>query len=86
MTQGDKEYVHKVQIAQLVHQDPSADDFYCRMYTAVRGRAAATAPEIASRDRGSGRNRRETGIQRMQQQIQRIVNDAKKRPKTTQGN
>ncbi|KAI9597365.1 topoisomerase II-associated protein PAT1 [Syncephalis fuscata] len=84
MTQGDKEYVHKVQIAQLVHQDPSADDFYCRMYTAVRGRAAAMAPEIASRERGTGRGRRETGIQRMQQQIQRIVNDAKKRPKTTQ--
>ncbi|RKP25967.1 topoisomerase II-associated protein PAT1 [Syncephalis pseudoplumigaleata] len=84
MTQGDKEYVHKVQIAQLVHQDPSADDFYCRMYTAVRGRAAAAAPEIASRDRGTGRGRRETGIQRMQQQIQRIVNDAKKRPKATQ--
>ncbi|KAI8053469.1 topoisomerase II-associated protein PAT1 [Syncephalis plumigaleata] len=70
--------------AMAKYNDPSADDFYCRMYTAVRGRAAATAPEIASRDRGTGRNRRETGIQRMQQQIQRIVNDAKKRPKATQ--
>ncbi|RKP05710.1 topoisomerase II-associated protein PAT1-domain-containing protein, partial [Thamnocephalis sphaerospora] len=75
MTQGDKEYIHKVQIAQLVNQDPTADDFYC----------PASAPEVATRELVSGRNgRRETGMQRMQQQIQRIVSDAKKRPKTTQ--
>jgi DNA topoisomerase 2-associated protein PAT1 len=85
MTQSEKEYIHKVQIAQLVNQDPNADDFYCRMYTIMHGRTAASAPEITKRDSGGRHGRRETGMQRMQQQIQRIVNDAKKRPKATQG-
>ncbi|KAF9582412.1 hypothetical protein BGW38_000246 [Lunasporangiospora selenospora] len=86
MTQSDKDFINRIQISQLVTDDPYADDFYCQVYTAIRNRhlqnmgvPGALMSEEAKRRRGAN-GRME---QRMQQQVQRIVSDAKRNPKRT---
>ncbi|KAJ2705353.1 DNA topoisomerase 2-associated protein pat1 [Coemansia sp. IMI 203386] len=37
MTRHDKEYIIRIQISQLLTDDPAADDFYCHMYQLSRG-------------------------------------------------
>jgi hypothetical protein len=90
MTQSDKDFINKLQIAQLVTDDPLADDFYCQVYTAIRNKhmqqmgIPGNMTDSGSNDgrRGKGNVRTE---QRIQQQVQRIVNDAKRNPKRTNG-
>lgn len=81
MTQSDKEHIHKIQISQLVTDDPNADDFYCRMWTAIRQQPPPTL-EIGRVGNSSGRGSRQD--QSLARQVQRIVNDARKRTKATQ--
>ncbi|KAG0085280.1 hypothetical protein BGZ93_000759 [Podila epicladia] len=89
MTQGDKDFINRIQISQLVTDDPYADDFYCQVYTAIRNRhlqqmgipGSMTEPESNDGNRRRGGNGRTE--QRMQQQVQRIVSDAKRNPKRT---
>lgn len=95
MTQSDKDFITRVQISQLVTGDPYSDDFYFQVFNAIRGRnrPAQQVPQIQQqtpgqqqrnqRDRRNGRGRVDP-VLKMQQQVQRIVNDAKKRPKMTQ--
>ncbi|KAJ1929597.1 DNA topoisomerase 2-associated protein pat1 [Tieghemiomyces parasiticus] len=101
MTRGDKEYISRIQISQLVTDDPYADDFYCQMYTVVRNpipgpgtpHFGETGPHPSEGGpRGYGRpsprgfpsNRaHNNGMHRMQQQIQRMVSEAKRKPKGT---
>ncbi|KAG9066547.1 hypothetical protein KI688_012455 [Linnemannia hyalina] len=90
MTQSDKDFINRIQISQLVTDDPYADDFYCQVYTALRNRHLQQMgipgnmmdPEGIQGDsrRRGGNGRTE---QRMQQQVQRIVSDAKRNPKRT---
>lgn len=90
MTQSDKEFISRIQISQLVTDDPYADDFYYQVYTAIRSRQPQSqmfSPQIG----GTGfmgqerRHRnRESGLLKVQQQVLRIVNDARRKPKMTQ--
>ncbi|KAJ1976759.1 DNA topoisomerase 2-associated protein pat1 [Dimargaris cristalligena] len=111
MTRFDKEHITRIQISQLVTDDPYADDFYCQMYTVVRNPISnhgvggnssqpqqnhlylpgpggeSHAHDSIHSGRGSrgrhqhGVNRGPNGMHSMQQQIQRMVNEAKRKPK-----
>ncbi|KAI8381526.1 topoisomerase II-associated protein PAT1-domain-containing protein [Radiomyces spectabilis] len=90
MTQRDKDFINRVQLSQLAQGDPYSGDFYYQVYTSLRQRAGLptwasthTAYEHSHRG-GRGQNKEDNMMQRMQQQLQRIVNDAKRRPKQTQ--
>jgi DNA topoisomerase 2-associated protein PAT1 len=90
MTQHDKDLVQRIQLTQLASGDPYADDFYYQVYSSLRMRGAVggnkPTASITNESRGGRSGRREDSmVQRMQQQVQRIVNDAKRRPKQTQG-
>nr|CAG8638374.1 1435_t:CDS:10 [Entrophospora candida] len=98
MTQSDKDYVNRIQISQLVTDDPYADDFYCQVYSAVRSRqpqphmgnfshhhGGNNGGGFMGHERGRHRSRgSESGLFKMQQQVLRIVNDARRKPKLTQ--
>ncbi|CAI2184272.1 2899_t:CDS:10, partial [Funneliformis geosporum] len=95
MTQSDKDFINRIQISQLVTDDPYADDFYFQVYTAIRSRQAqpqmsAFSPHMGGagfmgHERGRHRSRgSESGLLKMQQQVLRIVNDARRKPKLTQ--
>jgi DNA topoisomerase 2-associated protein PAT1 len=84
MTQSDKDFITRVQVAQLVTSDPYADDFYAQVYASIRlqrnsvdsntGKPGNSAPTG-----GRGPHRRENAIQRMQAQVERLVNNMKNR-------
>ncbi|CAE6538008.1 unnamed protein product [Rhizoctonia solani] len=69
MSQSDKDFITRIQVSQLVTQDPS-EDFYANSLGSS-GIAAA-----ASHTRG---RRRENALQKMATQVERIVNNAKAR-------
>ncbi|KAF9078073.1 topoisomerase II-associated protein PAT1 [Rhodocollybia butyracea] len=91
MTQSDKDFITRIQVSQLVSQDPYADDFYAQVYGAiVRSRMGLSADDERVLKFGSsggvalgaptkGGNRRPNAMQRMQQQVERIVSNARKR-------
>jgi DNA topoisomerase 2-associated protein PAT1 len=91
MTQSDKDFITRIQVSQLVSQDPYADDFYAQVYSAiVRSRMGLGAEDERVLKFGSsggvglgapikGGNRRPSAMQRMQQQVERIVSNARKR-------
>ncbi|KAG1595547.1 hypothetical protein G6F48_000617 [Rhizopus delemar] len=83
MTQNDKDFVNRIQLSQLASGDPYADDFYYQVYTSLRQRAGLPTATQVTNERGTRGRRDESMMQRMQQQLQRIVNDAKRRPKQT---
>ncbi|THH32031.1 hypothetical protein EUX98_g2164 [Antrodiella citrinella] len=92
MTQSDKDFITRIQVSQLVTQDPYADDFYAQVYGAVmRSRSGVSAPDAVLKF-GSGGGvglgvaqvkggRRPSAMQRMEQQVERIVNNARMREK-----
>ncbi|BFZ58885.1 DNA topoisomerase 2-associated protein pat1 [Savitreella phatthalungensis] len=95
MSNGDKNYVLKVQISQLFHEDPEADDFYFTVHSTLRGRSElqqglghfeqtymARAGQN-NRRRRNGNNNETNPLVKMQQQVQKIVQNAKSRPKST---
>ncbi|CAG8610096.1 3557_t:CDS:10 [Ambispora leptoticha] len=94
MTQNDKDYINRIQISQLVTDDPYSDDFYYQIYTAIRNRPAqpqmGTFSPHASGGGAMGHERRhrnrgsESGMLKVQQQVLRIVNDVRRKPKSTQ--
>ncbi|KAJ3550388.1 hypothetical protein NMY22_g530 [Coprinellus aureogranulatus] len=91
MTQSDKDFITRIQVSQLVTQDPYADDFYAQVYGAIlRSRLGLQASDERVIKFGSGGgiglglaqkgpNRRPSAMQRMEQQVERIVNNARKR-------
>ncbi|KAI8989976.1 topoisomerase II-associated protein PAT1-domain-containing protein [Pilobolus umbonatus] len=88
MTQHDKDLVNRIQLSQLASGDPYADDFYYQVYSSLRQRAGLPSLQQQQNHqgetRGRGNRREELTMQRMQQQLQRIVNDARRRPKQSQ--
>ncbi|KNZ57679.1 hypothetical protein VP01_2100g1 [Puccinia sorghi] len=123
MTQGDKDFITRIQVSQLVNPshgqagfDPYADDFYFHVYSAIRAsrmaaqhhahttaagrRTQAASPderitqdydgitglEPARNSRTVERRltRREHAMIRMAQNVQRIIDHAKERPKMSQ--
>lgn len=89
MTQQDKDFINRIQLSQLASSDPYSDDFYYQVYSSIRQRAglptwSASGNTSENTGRG-GRNRKEDGMQRLHQQLQRVLNNAKKHPRQTQG-
>ncbi|KAF9453519.1 hypothetical protein P691DRAFT_658313 [Macrolepiota fuliginosa MF-IS2] len=90
MTQSDKDFITRIQVSQLVTQDPYADDFYAQVYNAImRSRMGLQTDERVLKF-GSGGGvglgltsqkgyRRPSAMQRMEQQVERIVSNARKR-------
>ena len=92
MTQSDKDFINRIQISQLVTDDPYADDFYCQVYTALRNRhlqqmgipsTGLDGDSNGQNDENKRRGGNGRSEQRIQQQVQRIVGDAKRNPKRT---
>ncbi|KAK9763836.1 DNA topoisomerase 2-associated protein pat1 [Basidiobolus ranarum] len=81
MTQSDKDYISRIQISQLVTDDPYADDFYYQMYNVFNKKVDADLSSPANEKNQLGGRR---GLTRMQQQIKRVVDEAKRRPRSTQ--
>ncbi|KAJ1659994.1 DNA topoisomerase 2-associated protein pat1 [Dispira simplex] len=83
MTRADKNFVQRVQLSQLLTDDPYADDFYCQMYTVVRNPGLSMGYNDSGEMAGhyGGRHMNRGGMYRLQQQIQRMVSDAKRKPK-----
>ncbi|KAF9525973.1 topoisomerase II-associated protein PAT1 [Crepidotus variabilis] len=91
MTQSDKDFITRIQVSQLVTQDPYADDFYAQVYGAIlRSRMGLQSQDERVLKFGSGGgvglglaskggSRRPSAMQRMEQQVERIVNNARKR-------
>lgn len=92
MTQSDKDFITRIQVSQLVTQDPYADDFYAQVYGAIlRSRLGLQANDdsrvikfgsgggIGLGLAQKGPNRRPSAMQRMEQQVERIVSNARKR-------
>lgn len=92
MTQSDKDFITRIQVSQLVTQDPYADDFYAQVYGAIlRSRMGLQSQDERVLKFGSGGGvglgfssskgggRRPSAMQRMEQQVERIVNNARKR-------
>ncbi|RDB20812.1 DNA topoisomerase 2-associated protein pat1 [Hypsizygus marmoreus] len=91
MTQSDKDFITRIQVSQLVTQDPYADDFYAQVYGAIlRSRMGMQAPDerVLKFHSGGGvglglaqkaGNRRPNAMLRMEQQVERIVSNARKR-------
>lgn len=92
MTQSDKDFITRIQVSQLVTQDPYADDFYAQVYGAIlRSKMGLRSQDERVLKFGSGGgvglglsgpkggNRRSNAMQRMEQQVERIVNNARKR-------
>ncbi|KAI0741955.1 topoisomerase II-associated protein PAT1 [Daedaleopsis nitida] len=93
MTQSDKDFITRIQVSQLVTQDPYADDFYAQVYGAIiRSRMGIATSEDRVLRFGSGGGvglgmgqkqpgRRQNAMQRMEAQVERIVNNARVREK-----
>jgi len=91
MTQSDKDFITRIQVSQLVTQDPYADDFYAQVYGAImRSRLGLQPSDERVLKFGSsggvglglgqkGAGRRPNAMQKMEQQVERIVNNARQR-------
>lgn len=91
MTQWDKNFVMRVQLQQVVTEDPYNEDFYYQVHSAIQSRnnpeqplnALANTYLFQTGQRG-GRDRRghqENPLKRMQQQVQQAVASARDHPK-----
>lgn len=93
MTQSDKDFITRIQVSQLVTQDPYADDFYAQVYGAIlRSRMGLQSSDERVLKFGSGcgvglglgqkvPGRRQSAMQKMEAQVERIVNNARLREK-----
>ncbi|KAJ6518636.1 topoisomerase II-associated protein PAT1 [Mycena sanguinolenta] len=91
MTQSDKDFITRIQVSQLVTPDPYADDFYAQVYGAIlRSRMGLQTQDERVLKFGTGGGislgntqkvptRRPNAMQRMEQQVERIVSNARKR-------
>ncbi|KAG2346673.1 hypothetical protein BDR05DRAFT_906157 [Suillus weaverae] len=93
MTQSDKDFITRIQVSQLVTQDPYAEDFYAQVYGAIlRSRLGLQSQDervikfgssggvgLGLAQKGSGR--RQSAMQKMEAQVERIVNNARLREK-----
>ncbi|PVV00082.1 hypothetical protein BB559_000138 [Furculomyces boomerangus] len=83
MTQHDKDYVLRSQISQLVSEDNLAESFYSHMYDILRSQKPSSLNNFPVHSSKEAIGKFE--LNRVHQQVQRMINDARKRkPKTTQ--
>ncbi|KAI6122319.1 topoisomerase II-associated protein PAT1 [Pisolithus croceorrhizus] len=93
MTQSDKDFITRIQVSQLVTQDPYADDFYAQVYGAIlRSRMGLQSGDERVLNFGSSGGvglglgqrvpgRRQSAMQKMESQVERIVSNARLREK-----
>ncbi|EIN05954.1 hypothetical protein PUNSTDRAFT_54266 [Punctularia strigosozonata HHB-11173 SS5] len=93
MTQSDKDFITRIQVSQLVTQDPWAEDFYAQTYTAVMRNNMGLQGEERILNFGSGiggvglgfsqrpSGRKASAIQKMEAQVEKIVQAARLREK-----
>ena len=94
MTPRDKDFVSRVQLSQIVTDDPYIDDFYFQVHRLLKtGNAEVDNNSVAqsyldlSGHRLGGRDQRaEVALQRMQQQVQKAVSYVKERAKNHPAN
>lgn len=91
MTQSDKDFITRIQVSQLVTQDPYSDDFYAQAYGAIkRSRMGGPTQDERVLKFGSGGGiglgvapkggpRRPNAMQKMEAQVERIVSNARRR-------
>lgn len=92
MTQSDKDFITRIQVSQLVTQDPYADDYYAQVFASnLRSRMGMDSGEhivkfgksggvgMGLTQKGSGR--RANALQKMEAQVARIVQNARLREK-----
>jgi DNA topoisomerase 2-associated protein PAT1 len=91
MTQSDKDFITRIQVSQLVTQDPYTEDFYAQIYVAIM-RSKLGLPEADPRvlnfSSGGGvgvgvknrpNGRRANAIAKMEAQVEKIVEAARMR-------
>ncbi|EJD48310.1 hypothetical protein AURDEDRAFT_123069 [Auricularia subglabra TFB-10046 SS5] len=88
MTQSDKDFITRIQVSQLVTEDPFVEDYYAQVYSAHfrQNGGEERILKLGSGGVGLGMpgtraGRRENAMQRMQQQVERIVKHAQQRDK-----
>lgn len=93
MTQSDKDFITRIQVSQLVTSDPYTEDFYAQVYgSLLRSRLGISAQAERVLKFGSGEgvglgltpkgtSRRPGDLLRMEQQVERIVSNARQREK-----
>ncbi|KIY44740.1 hypothetical protein FISHEDRAFT_67415 [Fistulina hepatica ATCC 64428] len=89
MTQSDKDFITRIQVSQLVTNDPYSDDFYAQVYDSVmRSRMGLASQDERVLKFGSAggvalgnlyKHRRPHAMHRMEQQVERIISNARKR-------
>lgn len=92
MSQWDKNFIMRIQLQQLVTEDPYNEDFYYQVHSAIQARnnpqqplnALAKTYLFQRGQRNGGRFRRDNPLQRMQQQVQQAVASAREHPKKEQ--
>lgn len=94
MSNSDKDFITRIQVSQLVTDDPYADDFYFHIMAAIRSRnfprpgvpGGPAQDQNAGQRRGGDRKmtRRENAMNKMAQNVQRLVDSAKQRNKAGQ--
>lgn len=89
MTGGDKDFVLRVQLQQMVTEDPYNEDFYYQVHSAINVRSNPNQPLDAFArtylyqrgQRGRRARGNENGLQRLQQQVHKAVQFVKDHPK-----
>ncbi len=90
MHQWEKEFIAKIQISQLVSEDPYKNDFYYQIYTSL-STSSSQKPEgtketedtVINKRGGRQRQRNMTSAAKMQQQMQKLIERRKQKTKGT---
>ena len=87
MTQSDKDFITRIQVSQLVTSDPYTEDYYAQVFVStmfgldsderVLKFGSGEGVGLGLGTRGAGR--RPNALQRMEAQVERIVNNARQR-------
>lgn len=85
MFNSEKDFITRIQLSQLLNtsgpggdHDPLENDFYFTVYQSIKGARVAGAPTVA------GKGKRHQAMAKMAIQVQKIVADARKKPRATQ--
>ena len=89
MTQSDKDFITRIQVSQLVTQDPFADDYYAQVFASLRSRISGEEHIVKFGKSGGvgmglaqkGSGRRANALHKMEAQVERIVRNARLREK-----
>ena len=105
MSNSDKDFITRIQVSQLVTDDPYADDFYFHIMAALRRNLPnfgmppgapgpglggpmqnnqSNGPQQQQRRNNQRPSRRDNAMNKMAQNVQRLVDSAKQRNKASQ--